>query len=31
MFDTFDAPVEKSGGMVAMPALKNGERQISGR
>jgi len=29
MFDTFHAPVEKSGGMVAMATLKNGERLIA--
>jgi hypothetical protein len=31
MFDTFHAPVEKTGGMLAITTLKNGERQISGR
>jgi len=31
MFDTFHAPVEKSGGMVAMTTLKNSERLIAGR
>jgi len=29
MFDTFHAPVEKTGGMVAMTTLKNSERLIA--
>jgi len=29
MFDTFHAPVEKTGGMLAMATLKNGERLIA--
>jgi len=31
MFDTFHAPVEKSGGMLAIATLKNGERLIADR